>query len=399
MTRTLISLLHPSRSRPAKSFENSREWIEKAGCEVELIVSVDETDPMLHGYFERYGDIVNLLVNNNTSVVEATNHAAKKAKGAVLVYLSDDFKCPDNWGQLVLKELEGEDGPCLIKVDDCLQRFRVPVLTIPIMNRALYEKLGYFWHPAYRSMFVDEDLYWSAHILKALKFCEHLKFPHEHCSIGKCENDETYQRSAANWDQGKELFAQRQAAGFPLMKKLSILICTLPEERNIAKLARLRAILGPQLCDVVEVRQHEGGREVPTGTKRNELIDNCEGEYFCFVDDDDILAPTYVQDILKALESRPDVVTFNGWMTTNSKSRVDFVIKLGEGYEERDGKYYRWPNHLAVIRKSAVRGIRFEPIWMGEDYIWSKQIRDLGLLKTSVHIEKELYHYDFESTK
>jgi glycosyltransferase involved in cell wall biosynthesis len=189
-------------------------WIETAGCEVEVIISLDDSDPMLQGYFDRY--VQPLLVNDNKSVVEATNHAAKKAKGDILIYLSDDFKCPDNWGQLVLKEFEGETGPCLIKVDDCLQRFRVPVLTIPIMNRALYQKLGYFWHPGYRSMFVDEDLYWSALNLGALKFCEHLKFPHEHCSIGLAENDETYQRSAANWDQGKEFFATRKAAGFPL---------------------------------------------------------------------------------------------------------------------------------------------------------------------------------------
>lgn len=183
------------------------------------------------------------------------------------------------------------------------------------------------------------------------------------------------------------------------MKKLSILICTLPEERNRKKLKQLRDIIVPQLNDLVEVLHDEAGREIPTGTKRNSLIESCTGEYFCFIDDDDIPAPTYVQDILKALEDAPDVVTFNGWMTTNGKSRVDFEIKLGEAYEERGGKYYRWPNHLAVMRKSAVEHIKFEPIWMGEDYIWSKQICDLGLLKTSVHIEKQLYYYDFDSTK
>lgn len=183
------------------------------------------------------------------------------------------------------------------------------------------------------------------------------------------------------------------------MKKLSILICTLPEERSQQKLLRLRGILGPQISafdESVEVRHHIEDRTMPTGTKRNQLIANCDGEYFCFVDDDDILAPTYVEDILKALESNPDCVTFNGWMTTDGKARVDFIIKLGEEYVERNGKYYRWPNHLAIMKKSLVQHIQFEPITMGEDYIWSKQIRDLGLLKTSVHIEKDLYHYDFE---
>ena len=184
--------------------------------------------------------------------------------------------------------------------------------------------------------------------------------------------------------------------------KLSILICTLPEERNVNKLLQLQRNLLPQIAKhdgVVEVMHNSAGREVPTGTKRNKLIKASRGEYFCFVDDDDILAPTYVEDILNAIESKPDVITFNGWMTTNGKSRVDFVIKLGEGYEERNGKYYRWPNHLAVMRKSVVEAVSFEPIWQGEDYIWSKTIRELGLLKTSVHIEKDLYHYDFESNK
>jgi hypothetical protein len=218
MNQPLISLLHPSRGRPQKSFENSKEWIEKAGCEVELIVAIDTDDAHVSEYFDMYCRQPNTSIfsRHNKYLVEATNEAARRANGNIFVYLSDDFKCPDNWGQLVLKEFENENRPCLIKVDDCLQKFHVPVLTIPIMNRALYEKLGYFWYPDYKSMFVDEDLYWTATKLGALKNCPHLKFPHEHCSIGKAENDETYKRSAANWDQGKALFAQRKAAGFPV---------------------------------------------------------------------------------------------------------------------------------------------------------------------------------------
>jgi hypothetical protein len=210
----MISLLHPSRGRPEKSCVNATEWLTKAGVtDIELIVSIDSTDPLRGLYYSIYKDV---LTNNNASVVEATNHAAKKAKGDILVYLSDDFKCFDNWGIAVLKEFEGENRPLLIKVDDCLQKFEVPVLTIPIMNRALYERLGYFFHPEYRSMFVDEHLYWVTRKLGALKNCEHLKFPHEHPANGKAPDDETYRRSAANWEQGKALFAKHKSMGFPI---------------------------------------------------------------------------------------------------------------------------------------------------------------------------------------
>lgn len=214
----LISLIHPSRGRAIKSLKTCDEWIGNAGLDVELILSTDNGDMYNHTSLEEAYPWVSLnhIVNDNTSVVEATNHAAKEAKGDILIYLSDDFKCPDNWGNLILKEFEGVTEPMLLKVDDCLQKFDVPVLTIPIMNRALYERLGYFWHPEYKSMFVDEDLYWTARKLGALKFAPHLKFEHQHVSVGKAEDDETYRNSAKNWDQGKAVFAKRKAMRFPV---------------------------------------------------------------------------------------------------------------------------------------------------------------------------------------
>lgn len=208
-----ISLIHPSRGRANKSFENSMNWFEKSGIEkdVQIIVSVDSDDDQLHTYRRKYLSVID---SNNRSVVEATNIGAKASNGDILIYLSDDFKCPDNWGQLVINEFKKYSGPTLIKVDDCLQHFNTKVLTIPMMNRELYQKLGYFWHPGYKSMFCDEHLYCRSEKLGALKFAPHLKFPHEHVSNGKAPDDETYRRSAANWNQGKELFLKHKAAGF-----------------------------------------------------------------------------------------------------------------------------------------------------------------------------------------
>lgn len=210
-----ISLLHPSRSRPKKSFDNSREWLSKAGegVNVELLVSIDSDDPKLFEYFALYQDTI---TNPNTCVVEAANHAAKIATGEILIYLSDDFKCPDNWGQLILEQFKDVTTPLLIKVDDCLQKFGVDVLTIPIMNRALYEKLGYFFNPIYRSMFCDQDLYHVVNNMGAIRFCPYLKFPHEHYCNGKTTIDPTYERSNKNWISGKHTYARRKAEGFPL---------------------------------------------------------------------------------------------------------------------------------------------------------------------------------------
>lgn len=214
-----ISLIHPSRGRPEKAHATAKKWIENAGCDVEYILSLDNNDPLNERYnasnYRNYRGCY-IISNDNNSVVEATNKAAAISTSDILLYLSDDFECFPNWGPVVLKEFENENRPLLVKVDDCLQKFDVAVLTIPIMNRALYEKLGYFWHPGYRSMFVDEDLYWTARKLGAIKNAPHIKFEHQHTSLGKAENDETYRRSAINWDSGKAFFHERRAQGFPL---------------------------------------------------------------------------------------------------------------------------------------------------------------------------------------
>lgn len=218
-----ISLIHPSRNRAEKARQTLDYWMSKASntIEIEHILSIDLDDSQIDDYKRLFKDST-ILISNNTCVVEATNIAAKKSTGDILIYFSDDFKCPNNWDREIfnafstIRYCSEINTPRLLKVDDCLQKFNVPVLTIPIMTRALYEKLGYFWHPEYRSMFCDEDLYWTCANNEWLIMCSHLKFPHEHPCNGLAENDETYKKSAANWDQGKAVFARRKAEGFPL---------------------------------------------------------------------------------------------------------------------------------------------------------------------------------------
>jgi hypothetical protein len=210
-----ISLLHPSRGRPQKAFDTAWQWIDKAGMTVEYILSLDQSDSLLSDYAVKFQN-KSKIVRDNHCVVQATNAAAEMSTGDILVYLSDDFKCPDNWGELIIKEFENENRPLVLKVKDCLQTFPAPVLTIPIMNRQLYEKLGYFWHPAYKSMHVDVDLYWTTFAIGAIKNCQHLEFPHHHYSNGKAAHDETYKRSEANWDQGLEVLKRRRLEKFKI---------------------------------------------------------------------------------------------------------------------------------------------------------------------------------------
>lgn len=182
--------------------------------------------------------------------------------------------------------------------------------------------------------------------------------------------------------------------------KLSILIPTLPE--RFVYLKRLRKILDPQVARFngeVEIRINDAGKSMTTGAKRNQLIANSIGEYFIQVDDDDQVPTYYVDELMKAIDRRPDVITFVGYMTTNGENRRDFTIKLGERYEERHGRYYRFPNHICAYRREVVKNIPFPNITVQEDYQWALRVKQSRVLKTEVHINKEMYHYQFRTKK
>lgn len=224
-----FTLLHPSRGRAEKAKATFETWIKLSSGknEIEHIISIDEDDPQKQQYISLFKESDVIICGDNDSVVQATNRAAEFATGDILIYLSDDFLCPNSWDLQILSELRRlnlvdiggaliGDTRWLLKVDDCLQPFRAAVLTIPIMSKALCARLGFFWHPDFKSMFCDEHLFWVAKNNGWLYETPELKFPHHHCCNGKAERDETYIRSEKNWDSGKATFEKHKAAGFPI---------------------------------------------------------------------------------------------------------------------------------------------------------------------------------------
>lgn len=182
--------------------------------------------------------------------------------------------------------------------------------------------------------------------------------------------------------------------------KLSILIPTLPERFHYLK--RLKNILEPQVeryPGQVEIKIHDGGRQFTTGRKRNELIAFSQGEYFIQVDDDDRVPSYYVSELIRAIDQMPDVITFNGHMTTDGANRQEFTIKLGSAYETKNNHHYRFPNHICAYRRGVVKHVKFPDQNIQEDFQWASMVKKLGLLKSEVHIDREMYIYEFRSKK
>lgn len=216
-----ITLLHPSRGRAVQAQKTYDYWLKRAtgNIDIEHIIVIDKDDAEGALYSRLFPAPASKVVINFSAscVVEATNRGALASTGDILVYLSDDFLCPKNWDLFLVEKFKNTRyKPMLLQVPDGINAPGTACLTIPIMNRALYNRLTYFWHPAYRSMFVDNDLYHTCQNNNWLVRDDSQVFTHLHPAAGTAPADETYKRSNANWVQGKQTFENRQKQGFPV---------------------------------------------------------------------------------------------------------------------------------------------------------------------------------------
>lgn len=214
-----ISLIHPSRWRSTMSYKCFETWMSVASAEneYEYLLSVDEDDNQLENYkylFKNTG--IKLIINNNRSIVDAVNIAASHATGDILIVVSDDFGCPENWDLELCKEFEFDNvEDFAIQIDDCLTKKGTECMTLPIISKSAYQKLGHIYNPVYFSMFADQELYDVCKINGWLIHSD-LKFPHNHYTNGKNKVDATYLRENASkhYLTGQKIYLERKVKNF-----------------------------------------------------------------------------------------------------------------------------------------------------------------------------------------
>ena len=181
--------------------------------------------------------------------------------------------------------------------------------------------------------------------------------------------------------------------------KLSILILSITERLDSYLkflLDKLQIQIKNQPIELVILLDNQ---KRTIGSKRNQLLENAQGEYICFIDDDDDIADTYVERIIKSLKKNPDCVVFDSWVTMKKKKSKNNVLgklcKFGIEYENENliEEYHRLPNHLMVIKKSLLAGIRFLNTNFGEDTDWSEKIKH-RIIKQE-RIDEILYYYNY----
>jgi len=222
-----ISIIHPSRSRPELALQAAKVWIDNIGLpdtKWEYILSLDNDDPTVEKYRELFSVYykVRVVTNNNTSCISAINSAAVETVGNIIIVVSDDFLCPENWGQTLLDKLEGQQD-FVVKTADGIQQY---IITLPILDRAYYNRFGYVYYPGFQHMFCDTEMSAVGYLTGRLVNVD-MEFKHLHYTKGLSKRDELNIRNDNTWRQGEKLYRARCRRNFDL-----------PEDQIIGRLPR-----------------------------------------------------------------------------------------------------------------------------------------------------------------
>jgi hypothetical protein len=178
---------------------------------------------------------------------------------------------------------------------------------------------------------------------------------------------------------------------------LSILIASVPA--RLPQLAELIANLSAQIAAIsppplVEILAFTDNKFRTIGEKRQALVDISTGTHLVFIDDDDTVADTYISEIVSALRSDPDVVTFEQLATLIGKgvAIVSFDLRHEEDEVWQPSKTIKKrPWHKCPWRRTLATQCIFPAKNYGEDCDWANQINQLA--RTQIHIPKILYYY------
>lgn len=179
--------------------------------------------------------------------------------------------------------------------------------------------------------------------------------------------------------------------------KLSLLLATIENRASLFALLHAE-ILKQAEGKPVEILVACDAKQISIGKKRQNLLEQATGDYIAYIDDDDWIAPTYVDDILKALESNPDCVGFKITCTTNGQNQQSAIASMRyptwrenvDGYAHARSTYHKTPHKRELGLKVGFHDIRY-----GEDRPYSMKL--MQYVKTESFIDKVLYFYRYRT--
>lgn len=320
----------------------------------------------------------------------------------IIVYGSDDLiPIKSDWDDAIAQTFTavwpGLDGALFMPVQQPSL-----LMTMPIVGVNCLPWLGYAYEPEYRSEWCDNELHEVLARRGRLAYAPLQLFRHEHPALGDAERmDGLHAKNSAEAVGDKAVFLRRQARGFDWPPvKLSLLIPTLPYRKPqmlalMRQIAEQLEVLPLHRARTVETMVMQTRGDEPTGTVRNFLLKNANGEYVAFIDDDDALTSGYVKSLLDALDAdpKPDAVGFEVQHMLNGEPAL--LYRMSREFEVADGTG-RPINHLAAVRRELALKAGFPDVTLAEDKAYSERLLPMlghcGMVGETLYIYRDSRH-------
>lgn len=183
----------------------------------------------------------------------------------------------------------------------------------------------------------------------------------------------------------------------------TILVPTLGERRLLFK--RLMSHLLPQTDAwggrvTVHGWHNDGHPSLPAIRQR--LVERTSTDYVSFVDDDDLVAPYFVDEVMSALGQEPDYVGFQVQCYSNGRpTAISYHSLQHGGWINLPDRHLRDISHINPMRTKIARTADFRKARPGaaEDRAWVTQLRRGGLLRSEVTVNRIMYHYLYSTSR
>lgn len=182
------------------------------------------------------------------------------------------------------------------------------------------------------------------------------------------------------------------------MTDWTILVATLGQRQE--RFQRLLNHLLPQVEEAagqVNVLAYWNNGERPLADVRQALVNDADGTFVSFIDDDDLVAATYVKRILPLLSQPINYVGFRlqCYVDGNPLKPTYHSLRYKQWYDDARG-YYRDISHLNPIRRSVALQADFRRADPPEDVSWADQLR--GRITKELFVDDVMYQYYSSTT-
>lgn len=212
-----IAYFFPSRSRPEKFFAALDNIISMAQhTDYTIYAALDSDDHTMNTPLieERITPYTNLVVywGRSTSKVNAINRCVPPgASWDIGVLHSDDMEIIRLGFDLQIIQ-DMKDG-CVVHYTD--GHAHGSIISWPVFGRVWYDKFGYIYHPAYQSLFCDEEMYLVAKKMGRLIESQAKIIVHNHPAWdARFTADAQLIKTQKLHPIDKIIFQRRKAAGF-----------------------------------------------------------------------------------------------------------------------------------------------------------------------------------------